>query len=88
MKYIDIVDRSRTNKTYRKENLEDLQVIAKSMFDDNNTYKEIGERVNRSDRTIYYWKKKFGWQRSKINKYREGFIIKRKEAKEHYKNGW
>ena len=50
---------------YKEQKLTDIYELAEMMFYNNRSFEEIAEAVNRNTRTIYYWKKKFNWEREK-----------------------
>ena len=77
------------NKYNYQEILRNKHETAKEMFDSDRSYKEIGEAVGRTSRTIILWKNKFGWERNTKQRYKEGYVKKRKYAKDKYEHdGW
>ena len=50
---------------YKQQKLTEIYELAEMMFYNNKSMEEIAHAVNRNMRTIYYWKRKFNWQRNK-----------------------
>ena len=50
---------------YKKQKLTEVYAEAAKLFAEGVHVEEIGYIVDRSPRTIYYWKRKFGWYREK-----------------------